>query len=162
MVSPMHNKTAVSRALERQMRNWELGKTQHFSTAAVTPKLHPFVTISQMVGAGGEAVAEQLGELLGWPVFDKQLLLTMAVDDAARAHVLASMDERDPNWFERTFRSLQDVQFRKADYVHRLRDTENAGIPNTSFKYSEDTGQFQVIREQAGTFADALKLWGKA
>ncbi|CAG0981519.1 benzoyl-CoA reductase subunit C [Planctomycetaceae bacterium] len=39
---------------------------------------------------------------------------------------------------------------------------ENAGIPNTSFKYSEDTGQFQVIREQAGTFADALKLWGKA
>ena len=37
---------------------------------------------------------------------------------------------------------------------------EEAGIPFTSFKYSEDTGQFQVIREQAGTFADAIKLWG--
>lgn len=37
---------------------------------------------------------------------------------------------------------------------------ENADIPFTSFKYSEDTGQFQVIREQAGTFADAIKLWG--
>ncbi|MBZ0136820.1 MAG: benzoyl-CoA reductase subunit C [Planctomycetes bacterium] len=37
---------------------------------------------------------------------------------------------------------------------------EQAGIPFTSFKYSEDTGQFQVIREQAGTFADAIKLWG--
>jgi benzoyl-CoA reductase subunit C len=37
---------------------------------------------------------------------------------------------------------------------------ERAGIPFTSFKYSEDTGQFQVIREQAGTFADAIKLWG--
>ncbi|MCZ7607699.1 MAG: benzoyl-CoA reductase subunit C [Planctomycetota bacterium] len=37
---------------------------------------------------------------------------------------------------------------------------EKAGIPFTSFKYSEDTGQFQVIREQAGTFADAIKLWG--
>jgi benzoyl-CoA reductase subunit C len=37
---------------------------------------------------------------------------------------------------------------------------EKAGIPYTSFKYSEDTGQFQVIREQAGTFADAIKLWG--
>ena len=23
----------------------------------------------------------------------------------------------------------------------------------------EDTGQFQVIREQAGTFADSIKLW---
>lgn len=36
---------------------------------------------------------------------------------------------------------------------------EAAGIPWTAFKYSENTGQFQVIREQAGTFADALKLW---
>jgi benzoyl-CoA reductase subunit C len=40
------------------------------------------------------------------------------------------------------------------------RALEKAGIPCTSFKYAEDTGQFQVIREQAGTFADAIKLWG--
>ena len=32
------------------------------------------------------------------------------------------------------------------------------GIPHTAFKYAENTGQFQVIREQAGTFADSLKL----
>ena len=37
-----------------------------------------------------------------------------------------------------------------------------AGIPWTAFKYSEDTGQFQVIREQAGTFADSIKLWSEA
>ncbi len=36
---------------------------------------------------------------------------------------------------------------------------EAAGIPHTSFKYAENTGQFQVIREQAGTFADSIKLW---
>ena len=36
---------------------------------------------------------------------------------------------------------------------------EEAGIPWTGFKYSENTGQFQVIREQAGTFADSIKLW---
>ncbi len=34
-----------------------------------------------------------------------------------------------------------------------------AGIPWTAFKYAENTGQFQVIREQAGTFADSIKLW---
>lgn len=39
---------------------------------------------------------------------------------------------------------------------------EKAGIPHTSFKYSENTGQFQVIREQAGAFSDAVKLWGHA
>jgi benzoyl-CoA reductase subunit C len=35
-------------------------------------------------------------------------------------------------------------------------------IPYTSFKYSENTGQFQVIKEQTGTFADSIKLWGDA
>ncbi|MCC7171300.1 MAG: benzoyl-CoA reductase subunit C [Planctomycetes bacterium] len=33
-----------------------------------------------------------------------------------------------------------------------------ASIPATSFLYSENTGQFQVIREQAGTFADSIRL----
>ena len=37
---------------------------------------------------------------------------------------------------------------------------EAAGIPWTAFKFSENTGQFQVIREQAGTFSDSIKLWG--
>ena len=35
-------------------------------------------------------------------------------------------------------------------------------IPFTSFKFAENTGQFQVIREQAGTFSDSVKLWGTA
>ena len=35
-------------------------------------------------------------------------------------------------------------------------------IPHTSFKYAENTGQFQVIREQAGTFSDTIKLWSNA
>jgi len=39
---------------------------------------------------------------------------------------------------------------------------EKAGIPWTAFKYAENGGQFQVIREQAGTFADSIKLWSAA
>ncbi|MBI5110633.1 MAG: benzoyl-CoA reductase subunit C [Rhodovulum sp.] len=34
-----------------------------------------------------------------------------------------------------------------------------AGIPHISFKYAENSGQMQPIREQAGTFADSIKLW---
>jgi benzoyl-CoA reductase subunit C len=37
-----------------------------------------------------------------------------------------------------------------------------AGVPHTSFKFAENTGQLQVIREQAGAFSDAVKLWGAA
>ena len=35
------------------------------------------------------------------------------------------------------------------------------GIPYTAFKYAENTGQMQPIREQAGTFADSIKLWSE-
>ena len=39
---------------------------------------------------------------------------------------------------------------------------EKANIPCIAFKYAENTGQFQQFREQAGTFADSIKLWGAA
>ena len=39
---------------------------------------------------------------------------------------------------------------------------ERERIPHTQFKYSEDTGQFAVIREQAGTFSDSIRLWSEA
>jgi len=32
-------------------------------------------------------------------------------------------------------------------------------VPNIAFKYAENSGQMQPIREQAGTFADSIKLW---
>lgn len=38
---------------------------------------------------------------------------------------------------------------------------EREGIPYTEFKYAENTGQFQVIKEQTGTFSDSIKLWGQ-
>lgn len=38
---------------------------------------------------------------------------------------------------------------------------EKAGIPYTGFQYAENTGQFQVMQEQTGTFADSIKLWSE-
>jgi benzoyl-CoA reductase subunit C len=39
---------------------------------------------------------------------------------------------------------------------HVLKDAQ---IPYIAFKYAENSGQMQPIREQAGTFADSIKLW---
>lgn len=39
---------------------------------------------------------------------------------------------------------------------HRLDD---ARVPYIAFQYAENSGQMQPIREQAGTFADSIKLW---
>ncbi len=48
------------------------------------------------------------------------------------------------------------------DQPMAVKAADKAGIPWTAFKYSENGGQFQVIREQAGTFADSIKLWSEA
>ena len=39
---------------------------------------------------------------------------------------------------------------------------DRESIQHTQFKYSEDTGQFAVIRKQAGTFSDSIRLWSEA
>jgi benzoyl-CoA reductase subunit C len=39
---------------------------------------------------------------------------------------------------------------------------KKASIPYIAFKYAENSGQMQPIREQAGTFADSIKLWSAA
>ncbi len=36
---------------------------------------------------------------------------------------------------------------------------ERAGIRTIGFQYSENTGQFKVIKEQVGAFSDSIKLW---
>lgn len=38
----------------------------------------------------------------------------------------------------------------------------DANIPYIAFKYAENSGQMQPIREQAGTFADSIKLWSES
>ncbi len=48
------------------------------------------------------------------------------------------------------------------DQPMTVRAVEQTKVPWTAFRYSENTGQFQVIREQAGTFADSIKLWSEA
>ncbi|MCX6290337.1 MAG: benzoyl-CoA reductase subunit C [Bacteroidetes bacterium] len=36
---------------------------------------------------------------------------------------------------------------------------DEAGVNHINFQFHENTGQFKVIKEQAGTFSDSIKLW---
>jgi benzoyl-CoA reductase subunit C len=65
----------------------------------------------------------------------------------AEGVIFAAPSFCDPALLERPM--LQDVLSKHA-------------IPHTAFKYAENTGQMAPIREQAGTFADSIKLWNAA
>ncbi|MCA9258680.1 MAG: cytidylate kinase-like family protein [Planctomycetales bacterium] len=62
------------------------------STRAIT------VAISRECGSGGKAIADLLGEKLGWPVYDQELVNYIADNAGIRSDLAASLDERRPNW----------------------------------------------------------------
>ncbi len=80
--------------------------------------------------------------------------------------------EQKGAWLVQKVRSLRadGVVFAAASFCDpalleepMLKDAlDREGIPHTSFKFSEDTGQFQAVREQTGTFADSIRLWSEA
>jgi cytidylate kinase len=123
------DRAELSRLVEAQMRNWELAARVQRAALQKAPgseedkPVMDFVAISRWVGAGGYEVAGLLGEKLGWPVFDKQILRAMAGDDQVRARLYESMDERDEGWLEGVMRWLTQGEFRRDDYFHRLGET---------------------------------------
>ena len=76
-----------------------------------------------------------------------QYLLKQVKERGAEGVVFAAPSFCDPALLERPM--LQDVLAK-----HK--------VPYTAFKYAENTGQMAPIREQAGTFADSIKLWSAA
>lgn len=74
-------------------------------------------------------------------------LLRQVKTRGAEGVIFAAPSFCDPALLERPM--LQDVLAKQ-------------GVPYTAFKYAENTGQMAPIREQAGTFADSIKLWSAA
>jgi benzoyl-CoA reductase subunit C len=74
-------------------------------------------------------------------------LVSLSGKRRAQGVIFASPSFCDPSLLDRPM--LQDA-------------LNHAKIAHTAFKYAENSGQMQPIREQAGTFADSIKLWGEA
>jgi cytidylate kinase len=56
------------------------------------------VAVSRQSGAGGTAIAAEVGTRLGWPVYDRALVDRVANEMHLRTKLLESVDERRMNW----------------------------------------------------------------
>jgi cytidylate kinase len=71
---------------------------------AVVPPLS--IALSRQAGSGGAAIARAVGERLGWPVYDHELLDRIAQEKGLNARLLEHLDERSAGWLEATIRNF--------------------------------------------------------
>lgn len=79
-------------------------------------------------------------------------------DDLRAPKMLAKVKERGADGVVFAAPSFCDPAL--LDQPVLMKVLTEANVPFIAFKYAENTGQFQGIREQAGTFSDSIKLWG--
>jgi cytidylate kinase len=102
-VDPVHwEKMVVSR-----IAPWEVSKLHPKSgeEGGIWQRMN--VTLSRTHGAGGDYVAEELGRITKWPVYDRQLVDFIAENARVRERVVATLDEKKlsetENWVQTLF-----------------------------------------------------------
>ncbi len=68
------------------------------------------LAISREAGARGTTIARKVGELLGWQVFDQELLDYLLLDETGRAGLLGDIPDSARAWSEARFARLQRVR----------------------------------------------------
>ncbi|HTU89520.1 MAG TPA: cytidylate kinase-like family protein [Gemmataceae bacterium] len=98
---------------------------QSHEEARLTPD-SPSLTIalSRQVGAGGTSIATEIGNRLGWPVYDHALLERIAAEMHLRTQLLESVDERHMPWLTDSLNSFsQSPSVSSSSYVRHLIQT---------------------------------------
>jgi cytidylate kinase len=82
------------------VRHWETRRQATAAQQNVSPQVsHAFsIALSREAGTLGTSVAQEVGRLLGWQVYDHELLEQIARDMGLRTSLLESVDERQQSW----------------------------------------------------------------
>lgn len=79
--------------VEKAVQSFEQQSKSHRRAPSSHPRV---ITISRQLGSGGRRVAQQLGETLGWPVWDREILDVVANQSNMRyqARMFEALDEK--------------------------------------------------------------------
>src|SRR5438445_207692 len=81
------------------------------------------IALTRETGAYGRAVANDVGQELGWPVYDHELLEQIAREMKMRVDVLERVDERQRSWLLDSLEALgSGPALSEGGYVHHLKE----------------------------------------
>jgi cytidylate kinase len=119
---PVPSSGHKAEALLRASQHWQ---ARHQGGAGETERAAAFtVALSRETGARGTSVARALGQKLGWPVYDHELLELIAKEMKLRTRLLESVDERRLNWIQDTLAGFALIPaVSQGGYVRHLVET---------------------------------------
>jgi cytidylate kinase len=113
----------LAEAMERTRRQWQVHHQKETETSESRAPLAPALTIalSREAGAGGSQVARAVGDQLGWPVYDRELLEQVAGQMGLRANLLEGVDEKRRAWLQECLEAFSSTRQASASgYVRHL------------------------------------------
>lgn len=118
----------LAEALDRARHQWRTLRDVPLPPGSQqTPGPHrpPFtVALSCDAGTDGHAVAQAVGERLGWQVYDHELVEQIARGMGIRTELVESLDEKRTNWLGELFQALFTGEaVSETAYVHHLAQT---------------------------------------
>jgi cytidylate kinase len=99
-MTSLDNESRALRLVERQASQWELRRRLRQQGARRLLKAYPhlpegpWVTFSRSEGSLGTEIAGRVAETLGWTVYGREIIETIARTSQVREKVLAALDEK--------------------------------------------------------------------
>jgi len=109
----------VSKIVDQQIKEWN-----RRNTLLMSPKRkeieYPVITISREFGALGAALAQKLGQMTNFEVWDKELLGAIAKDLGSDIKMLETLDERRQRDIEDAVSGFIDEAHTNVNYIRSL------------------------------------------
>jgi len=116
----------------------------HEEAEGAPPARRITIAVSRQVGSQGVSLARLVGERLGWPVFDRELLQQIAEQTGARVRLLETLDEKRSSWvsdFVETFFSMTPVS-ESVYFRHLLQTISSLGSRGECIIVGRGAAQF--------------------
>jgi cytidylate kinase len=118
---------AISKLAEQRMRQWAIGLevkqriAQEEAVKQLPEQVYPYVAISRDTGAGAAEIAQQVGNMLGWEVLNRELLGYMAEQYHLQKRMVEFVDETTVSWLLDTFGKWFERQVvTESEYITHL------------------------------------------
>lgn len=101
MKEQVREEPRILAAAERQMQAWakrDEAAVVMADSLAVAAKIKPYVAISREAGAGGSPVGRIVADILGWQVYDRDILDRVAQRYKLSRPLLDMVDETQTDW----------------------------------------------------------------